>query len=99
MIFRWDFYPEQFLEPVYLEAGLPYYFEMLANNYGGPWQAGIGAKLHDSTLMGGLYDGDRESQEITISSTTVQERQVVMCVHVHVHVHVHVDMDVYDLSW
>ena len=74
---RWDRYENlQYSEPVYLEAGRPYYFEALSNNFPGPWDLGVAAKLHDSELNGGLYDSDKEEQSIEISSSTVQEIQV-----------------------
>lgn len=61
---------------MFLEAGKPYYFEYVSNNYGGAWDAGIGVKLHDSTLTGGLYDSDYEQQRIAITSATLKEIQV-----------------------
>ena len=59
-------------------AGQHYYFEALSNQGGGPWDVGLGVKLHDSTLSGGLYDSDFELQRIEISSTIIQEQHVCL---------------------
>ena len=73
---RWERYPEQFSDPVYLEAGQNYYFEVLANQYPGPWDIGLAAKIHSLGHTSYPYQGDRESQRITITSTIARERIV-----------------------
>ena len=79
---RWDLFTSQFSEPVYLEEGRPYYFELISNQFPGPWDIGLGVKLHDSTLTGGQYDSDYEEQRIAISSTVVQEQHVSLLIQV-----------------
>ena len=73
---RWNRFAAQFSEPIYLEAGQPYYFEVLSNNHGFPWDVGLGVKLHNSTLSGGLYESDREMQRVAITSSIVKEQHV-----------------------
>ena len=73
---RWDFFLEQFSEPIYLEAGEYYYFQVVSNQFGGPWDLGLGAKLHCLNETTYPYQGDKERQRINISSTIVREKIV-----------------------
>ena len=74
--YRWDYFPEQFSDPVYLEAGQHYFFQVLANQYPGPWDVGLAAKIHSLNHTSYPYQGDREIQRINISSTVVREKIV-----------------------
>ena len=58
---------------MYLEEGKYYYFEMISNQGYGPWYVGLGAKVHSLSHTSYPYQGDRESQRLTISSATVRE--------------------------
>ena len=49
---------------------------MHLNQGGGHWEIGLAAKLHDSTLHGGDYDADRESQRIQVTSEIIKEEHV-----------------------
>ena len=73
---RWDYFPEQFSDPVYLEAGKYYYFQVVANQYTGPWNVGLAAKVHSLNHTSYPYQGDKEKQRINITSTTVREKIV-----------------------
>ena len=73
---RWDRFPYQQSEPVQLEKDVPYYFEVFLNQGRGHWEIGLAAKLHDSTLSGGDYDADKESQRIEVISEVIQEEHV-----------------------
>ena len=73
---RWDFYPSQMSEPIYLEAGEYYYIEALHNQFPGPWDLGIAAKIHSLDHNSYPYDSDNEVQLINISSTVVREQHV-----------------------
>ena len=74
--YRWDYYPEQFSDPIYLEAGQYYFFQIVANQGGGPWDLGLAAKLHCLNETSYPYQGDREKQRINITSTVVREKIV-----------------------
>ena len=76
----WDYWPSQVSEPVYLEEGKPYYIEATNNQGGGPWELGVGAKIHCLDHTAYPYDGDREIQRINISSIDVKEQHVSDCV-------------------
>ena len=73
---RWDRFTSQTAEPVQLEKDVPYYLEVLVNQYGGPWEIGLAVKLHDSTLSSGDYDADKERQIIDVTSEVIQEEHV-----------------------
>lgn len=75
---RWNVRSSQYSQPVYLEAGEHYYFEAWSNQGYGPWDIGLGVKLHNSTISGGLYESDFEEQRLQISSTTIQEEHVCL---------------------
>ncbi len=53
-----------------------YYFEVYTNQGGGPWSAGMAAKLHNSTLHGGVYNADAERQRIEVTSERIEEEHV-----------------------
>lgn len=72
----WNRFDTQISEPIWLDEGTPYYIEAHGNQYGGPWELGIGAKIHCYNYTTYPYNGDREEQQITISSTVVQEEHV-----------------------
>ena len=72
----WSYRGYQRSEPIYLKKGEAYYFEVHLNQGGGHWEIGLAAKLHDSTLHGGDYDADRESQRIQVTSEIIKEEHV-----------------------
>ena len=72
----WNFFPEQFSKSFYLEAGQYYYFEMVSNQGGGPWDIGLAAKVHSLNHTSYPYQGDKERQRINITSSAVQEKIV-----------------------
>ena len=74
--YRWDFFPQQFSDPVYLEAGKYYYFEVISNQGGGPWDIGLAAKIHSLNHTAYPYQGDKEQQRIEIRSNVVRENIV-----------------------
>ena len=75
---RWNLLARQFSQPIFLEEGVPYYFEVVSNNYAGDWDIGLAVKLHNSTHSGGLYENDLERQRVTITSSTAKEQHVCM---------------------
>ncbi len=59
-----------------MEKDKSYYFEVLGNNVRGPWEIGLAAKLHDSSLHGGEYIVDTEQQRIDVTSQRIEEEHV-----------------------
>ena len=75
--FSWTYFPQQTAqEPVYLEKGKYYYFEMISNQGWGPWYIGLAAKVHSLDHTSYPYQGDREKQKISITSDIVREKIV-----------------------
>ncbi len=73
---RWDRFNSQYSDPIQLEKDMYYYFEVYTNQGGGPWSAGMAAKLHNSTLHGGVYNADAERQRIEVTSERIEEEHV-----------------------
>ena len=72
----WTYWPTQTSDPVLLEAGKAYYIESLLNQYGGGWNKGISAKIHNLSWNSYPFNGDSEVQRINISSLVVKEEHV-----------------------
>ena len=72
----WTYCPTQTSDPVLLEAGKAYYIEFLHNQYGGGWDIGISAKIHNLSWNSYPFNGDNEVQRINISSLVVKEEHV-----------------------
>ncbi len=72
----WNKMQHQFSNSTYLERDVPYYLELFTMQRGGPWEIGLGAKLHNSSLHGGDYDADREQQKIEVTSDWHLEQHV-----------------------
>ena len=72
----WTFFSTQTADPVLLEAGKAYYFESVLNDYGGIWDIGISAKMHNLSWNSYPFNGDNEMQRINISSLVVKEEHV-----------------------
>ena len=61
---------------MYLEAGKYYFFQVVANQFPGPWNVGLAAKIHSLNHTSYPYQGDKERQRINITSTVVREKIV-----------------------
>ena len=72
----WTYLPTQTADPLLLEAGKAYYIESLLNQYGGGWNKGISAKIHNLSWNSYPFNGDNEVQRINISSLVVKEEHV-----------------------
>ena len=73
---RWNYWPTQTADPVLLEAGKVYYIESVLNQFGGGWDIGISAKIHNLSWNSYPFNGDNEVQRINISSLVVKEEHV-----------------------
>ena len=62
--------------PIELKAGQAYYIEALQTQGGGPWNIGVGAKIHNLTWTDDIALADHEEQIIQITSTVIKETQV-----------------------
>ena len=73
----WNTFPEQIASvPVYLKEGHYYYFELVSNQGRGPWDVGLGAKVHSLSHTSYPYQGDKERQRVNITSAIVREKIV-----------------------
>lgn len=72
----WTYWPTQTADPILLEAGKAYYIESVLNDYGGIWDIGISAKIHNLSWNSYPFNGDNEVQRINISSLVVKEEHV-----------------------
>ena len=62
--------------PILLEAGHPYYFELLGHQYLDSWYLGMGMKMHNASFYTYPYVGDKEKQLVAITSTVIREKHV-----------------------
>ena len=72
----WTYFFTQTADPIFLEAGKAYYIESLLNQYVGPWDIGISAKIHNLNWNSYPFNGDNEVQRINVSSLVVKEEHV-----------------------
>ena len=72
----WTYFSTQTADPIFLEAGKAYYIESLLNQYVGPWDIGISAKIHNLNWNSYPFNGDNEVQRINVSSLVVKEEHV-----------------------
>lgn len=73
----WNYYSSQLSEPINLVGGQAYYLEALQTQGGGPWQIGLGAKIHNLTWTDDYALADHEEQRIRIRSSAFKETQVI----------------------
>ena len=74
---RWDYQPNQSSEPLYLEENQCYYFEGVMCDYGGEWDFGVSAKLHDlDPPYLDAYSKELEVQRVRVQSEFKKEVHV-----------------------
>jgi hypothetical protein len=73
----WNKYGLQTSSPIYLEAGQSYYIEAINVNWGGGWNIGFGAKIHNLSWTSDRALADHEIQSVEVTSAVIQARQEI----------------------